>query len=109
MSMEKIAEGNIMAVFIFFLIAWFLETLWSAWVLTILWRWFVTPAFGLPQLNVITAIGVMLIVRFVTFNPDSINLRQERDEVEVRLLKLFVAFLNPVVALAVGWVFKAIF
>lgn len=37
-------------------------------VLTVLWGWFVVPAFGLPALGLVDAIGLSLIVGFLT-NP----------------------------------------
>lgn len=40
-------------------------TILEGWVLSILWRWFVAPALGLPLLTVAQAIGVALVVAFL--------------------------------------------
>lgn len=43
-------------------------TWFKAIVLTDMWRWFAEPA-GMPALNFATAVGVSLIVGFLTLNP----------------------------------------
>lgn len=46
-----------------------LSMIMSGFVLLKLWRWFVTPAFsGVPQISLATAIGISLIVRYLTLH-----------------------------------------
>lgn len=40
-------------------------TILEGWVLSILWRWFVAPALGVPVLTVAQAIGFALVVAFL--------------------------------------------
>jgi hypothetical protein len=47
--------------------AMFLSAIWSGWVLTVLWGWFIVPLFGLPALSLVYAIGFSLVVRFLVF------------------------------------------
>jgi len=42
-----------------------LSSIWSGFVLSIVWEWFMVPAFHLPQLSVALAIGISLTIRMV--------------------------------------------
>lgn len=42
------------------------SSIWSGYVLSILWGWFIVPTFGLPMLSIPAAIGVALIAGFLT-------------------------------------------
>lgn len=37
-------------------------SIFGGWVLTVLWRWFIIPTFGLPALSIPLAIGINLVV-----------------------------------------------
>ena len=65
-------------------------------VLRQLWHWFVAPTFGLPELSIPIAIGLMLVASM--FLPR----RELRKRIEVRI---FLARLygRPLLALAYGW------
>lgn len=43
-----------------------LYAIWGGYVLTCLWGWFVVPTFALPPLTLAQAIGVSLIVGYLT-------------------------------------------
>ena len=43
-----------------------IDAIWSGYVLTCLWGWFVVPTFALPPLTLAQAIGVSLIVGYLT-------------------------------------------
>jgi hypothetical protein len=38
----------------------------NGWTITILWGWFITKTFGLPLLNIPQALGLSLIVAYMT-------------------------------------------
>ncbi len=38
------------------------------WAACTLWAWFIVPAFGLPQLSVLAAVGVGLVVKLFTID-----------------------------------------
>ncbi|TSC81867.1 MAG: hypothetical protein G01um101420_780 [Parcubacteria group bacterium Gr01-1014_20] len=42
-----------------------LSSLLRGWVLSILWGWFMVPTFGLPELGVVPAIGMMFTITFL--------------------------------------------
>ncbi len=46
---------------------WFFGSIWSGYVLTILWHWFVVPTFQLPELTIFPAIGIAMVVSYLTY------------------------------------------
>jgi hypothetical protein len=76
----------------------------NGWVLSIMWGWFFVPILGLPALNVPQSIGIALIVGYLTHQrrtaADSSDRREEAFQT------FGYAFLNPLVALLIGWIVK---
>lgn len=48
----------------------------DGWVMSILWRWFMVTAFGLPALSVVAAIGVCICIH--SFIATTNNCKQEK-------------------------------
>lgn len=44
-----------------------LTPIWSGFVLSIMWGWFIAPAFHLPQINIPLAIGISLVIGMLTY------------------------------------------
>lgn len=72
----------------------------NGFVLVHLWGWFFVPVLGLPLLSIPQAVGISLVVSFLTHqahvekeNPDGVKV-------------LTSAFLRPLLALLIGWVVK---
>lgn len=74
----------------------------SGYVLSILWVWFIVSTFGLPLLTVPVAIGIMLVVGYMTKQADFNN--SDREDYQKRIN--VVQIVKPLSALAVGWVVK---
>lgn len=51
-------------VYLLFLIV--ASSIFNGYALSVLWGWFVVPTFGVPQLSVVSAIGIALIVSYMT-------------------------------------------
>lgn len=74
-----------------------------AWVLTMLWGWFVVP-YGAPAIGIATAIGISLIIGMFTH-----NISKEKT-VKIKTMSDFTsevmgrAFGNPIVVLILGWI-----
>ena len=68
------------------------------WVLSILWGWFVAPLFGLPLLDIPHAIGVVLVVGFLTMSQKSDKDKEKRTKYNISVL------LSPFLTLFIGWV-----
>lgn len=77
--------------------------IWSGYVLSILWKWFLVPTFTLPQLSIPTAIGVTLVVSYLTFH--DLHEPEDKASLDVKLVRsLIIAFFRPAIALLFGWV-----
>lgn len=83
-----------------------LGSVWSGFVLSIMWGWFITPTFeGAPELSIPAAIGISMIAGYLTYRktPKDPEDRHKSDE-----RKLFEALggmlLLPAMYLALGWV-----
>lgn len=65
--------------------------------LQLLWRWFVSPTFGLPAISLVQAIGIGIIVDLLTKQ----HIPRDKDA-----QKELIAFqiLSPVFAVAIGWI-----
>lgn len=83
-----------------------LSALWSGYVLSVLWKWFMVGQFGLPALGVVSAAGVALVVRFMAHVPDAKKFVEENDkEFEFKSYFKIVAFafIYPLLSLIFGW------
>lgn len=76
-------------------------TLLNGYALSVLWGWFVVPAFGVPALSVPAAIGLAMVVgmmaKQIEINDD------DKDQAGKRLAAIF---LKPLLALLLGWIVK---
>lgn len=79
-----------------------LSSLWSGYVLTIIWKWFMVPAFGLPALSIPMAIGLIVTAHCIQKPPEPTT----RETEPLAILKdgLSRLFLYPLISLLVGWV-----
>ena len=77
-----------------------LGSILRGWALSILWGWFIVPFFGLPPLSIPYAIGIALVVTYVTGHPD--NIKEEYKEGTGKTLAITI--LQPFVVLLVGWI-----
>ena len=86
-----------------FVLAILASSIWAGFVLSILWEWFIETTFSLPGLNIPTAIGLVLIVNYLTHQdtetPDSGNSLGAKFWQGVAN-----ALLKPTMARFVGWI-----
>lgn len=83
----------------------FLGVLLDAWVVMLLWGWFIVPVFNLPALGYLQAMGVSLVIGYLTFQSpadekkkDGPNLKDQTIhwltyDVYVRLFCLFIGWI----------------
>ena len=64
------------------------------WVLSILWGWFIVPFFGLPVLNIPYAIGIALVISYLTVSSSKKN-----DDIDY-----WRSTATPLFALLIGWI-----
>jgi len=85
-----------------FLILAFLSALWSGYALSVLWGWFMVPAFSLPPLSIGYAIGVAMVVSYLT---QPVKLDDHKKDWKENLINgVTVAALRPAISLLLGWV-----
>lgn len=80
-----------------------LSAMWKGYVLTVLWAWFVTPIFGLPLLALAPAIGLSLVVSFLTYQHGVAQ--DDKGDFSDRMAKgVAMGLLWPAMALCIGLV-----
>jgi high-affinity Fe2+/Pb2+ permease len=72
------------------------SSIWRGFALSILWGWFIVPVFGLPALSIPFAIGLSLVVGFLTDHVD--------DKDGDWSAAVYKAAIGPAVALLIGWI-----
>lgn len=75
----------------------------NGYALSILWGWFVVPVFGLPQLTVVSAIGIAMIVSYLTREIDG-EKNKDKGFGAKMLEGTIVAVLKPSFALLFGYI-----
>ena len=74
----------------------------NGYVLTILWDWFVVPFFGIDSLSIPSAIGIAMIVRYLTHQREA---HDDKEKVMDKLGEAFIyAIIMPLFVLFAGWV-----
>lgn len=76
------------------------SVMWRGFVLSVLWGWFMVPTFSLPALKVAPAIGLALVVSYLTH-----QYSKKGDEDGIGRAVAHAA-LVPAFALLTGWVVK---
>jgi hypothetical protein len=67
------------------------------WVLSILWSWFIALQFKVQEIQVAHAIGLSLIVSYLTRTPSS--------SIDFKDIKTYVGIVSlPLVILGMGWI-----
>ena len=85
-----------------------ITSLWYGYVLSILWAWFVVPAFHVAPLSILLAIGVSIVVRMFTSSYTESNDKKDEDKAGQRMFgSIFYALLYPLFALAFGAIIHA--
>lgn len=76
-----------------------LSMIYTGFVFTKLWGWFVIPVFGLPMLTIAQAIGLTIVMRMVTINQILENKKQWHEN-------LILCILYPTFGLLFGWIIQ---
>ena len=79
--------------------------IWNGYVLTFLWGWFVVPTFGMPALQLAPAIGLAVVVGYLThqYMPKVTKEGSSLDQMGRAFMHMA---LKPAMALLVGWIVK---
>lgn len=74
-----------------------------AWVLSILWGWFIIPVFDVDPLSIPLAIGLSLVSGMFRSSPKPTN-NESKDAVSLAGWAFGVMFLQPLILLLFGWI-----
>ena len=78
------------------------SALWSGYVLSVLWGWFIVPTFEARPLAVLPAIGLALVVGYLTKQEQQTEDTRDKDD---KIISALVhMFLSPLIALLFGWI-----
>lgn len=83
-------------------IAFIVGPIWSGYVLSILWSWFVVPSLHVPTISVPVAIGFALVVRFLAPSSSSSESKEDKTFAEHVGTVLGTSLLYPAAGLAFG-------
>lgn len=76
---------------------------WSGFVLSVLWGWFVVPTFGAPILNIPAAIGIAGIVSYLTRSSHKEKTKDDGDPLGRAIIAIGEMLLLPAFSLSFGW------
>lgn len=85
-----------------------LNSLINGWALSLLWQWFIVPVFSAPVLSLGQAIGVAMVVSFLTYQYIDTQ-ESTKSTAEKFILAVMMTIMRPVGAVLFGLVIKAIF
>lgn len=86
------------------------SSIFNGYVLSVLWGWFIVPTFGVPPLGIVPAIGIALIVNYLTQRTKPIYKEkddcEEKEKITGKQITYCVglAILRPSFALFLGWI-----
>jgi len=82
-----------------------LGALLNGWALNLLWGWFLVPTLGLPDISIVEAIGISLVISFLTSNPTSSSSSSDDEDWSAIWGKVLGQTVGgPIFAVAVGWI-----
>ncbi len=81
-----------------------IDVLWGGFVIKILWSWFIVTTFGLPELSIVAAAGLALVVALVTSKTTTNFPKDDDEQVKLIIAAYIHSVLVPAFALLFGWV-----
>lgn len=79
--------------------------LWKAYVVSVLWGWFIAPVLSVPPLGVGQAMGVCLFATCFQRTPPKRPDSEDKAAAFARFTG--IAFAMPLLTLCIGWIVKA--
>ncbi|HVB19769.1 MAG TPA: hypothetical protein VNF51_00560 [Candidatus Paceibacterota bacterium] len=90
--------------FVFVVALIVISSICNGYALSVLWGWFLVPVFHLPQLSIPTAIGIALVIGYLTKQETHDSRDDKRSFGEVISRATVMSILKPRIALLFGWV-----
>ena len=96
--MSKETQATLMVIGAFAMIP--ISILMNAWAVSVLWHWFVTPRFHVPDLSLASAVGITLIASLLQHRPNWETKKSEHPTADL----VSAAILGPLWAVGIGWI-----
>ena len=80
------------------------SSIFNGYALSVLWGWFMVPTFGLPELSVAPAIGIALVVGYLTKQYNNSKTKKNESFGKELLKSALTAILKPSFALLFGYI-----
>ena len=87
-----------------FVVVVFLSSVWSGYALSILWGWFIVSAFHAPALSIPAAIGVSMIVSYMTYHGTPTD--KDKSFTDKMIEGIAMGIARPALTLFAGWTVK---
>ena len=81
------------------------SSIFTGYTLSVLWGWFVVPTFGVPALHIVPAIGVAIVVSYLTYQTHDC-VKEEMSYGKAIGKGIAMAILKPSLALFFGWIVR---
>lgn len=79
-------------------------TILNGYALSVLWSWFIVPKFDVPSLNIPTAIGLAMVVGYLTHQIKIDEVEKKTPFWKKMLDGVIIGILKPAFALFFGWI-----
>lgn len=79
--------------------------LYSGYVFSTIWSWFIVTTFGLPELSIASALGVAAVVGYLKVKPRDFTVEELSSESQFARF-LVAGLVYPTLALGYSWVVK---
>jgi len=79
------------------------SSIFNGYALSVLWGWFVVPTLGAPALHIVPAIGVAMVVSYLTYQTHNCQ-KEKKSFGETIAEGTAMAILKPSFALFFGWI-----
>ncbi|OGZ58937.1 MAG: hypothetical protein A3B96_02275 [Candidatus Spechtbacteria bacterium RIFCSPHIGHO2_02_FULL_43_15b] len=89
--------------FVFFLIMVVIDTIIYGYTLSVLWNWFMVPILNMPSIGIIHAIGIAMVVRYLTYQINSCK-AEKKSFVEMFAEQCLNSILLSSLTLLLGWI-----
>lgn len=85
------------------LLIWPFSSIWSGYALSVLWSWFIVATFEIRPLSIPAAIGIAMVVRYLTYQWNVKEPDYESSTART-VTAILMAFSYPAFALAFGYI-----
>lgn len=87
------------------LVSAIVNTIYGGYALSVLWQWFISRTFGITQLSIPAAIGLSLIISYLTHQTLPEDSNDKNKTYGEKLFKgIIIGILKPSFALFFGWI-----